>query len=84
MRLTLPLDFARNSCVCSGFRLFSSPHQYPHQSHQSGVMAAPRAAMVGSLAPDAENPVFPMPPAVYNTEITPITPAVKHCRCEAL
>ena len=47
-------------------------------------MAAPRAAMVGSLAPDAENPVFPMPPAVYNTEITPITPAVKHCRCEAL
>ena len=33
-RLTLPLDFARNSCVCSGFRPFFALGQLPGQPGQ--------------------------------------------------
>ena len=84
MRLTLPLGFAQNPCVCRGSGLFpASAHPPAHPAHLR-VISAPRTAVAGSLAPDAENPVFPMPPAVCNIEITPITPAVKRCRCEVL
>lgn len=68
--------------VVSG--LFLPSDNSPDNPDNLRVIFSPRAAVAGSLAPDAENPVFPMPPAVCDTEITPVTPAVKRCRCEAL
>mgnify|MGYP005897492913 CR=1 FL=1 len=88
LRLTLPLGFAQNPCVCRGSGLFpASAHPPAHPAHLWRSAAAARGGvrqLSRSAARTRKSPVFARLLPFSNARPNARTPSVKRERPEAL